>query len=345
MFKKLTMGLMAGLISTALLTGCGGGSGGSSGSGGSGSGDDPKQPAATPSAQIEMKGEPTSTFQIGSKTAKLYELNGAKLKDRQDNFNLTGERIVFANGAIYLHGEVEKAGKDIKQLFKLPLNGDTVGEPEPVAESDGDDDDKRNLAVCRDKVLFKLIEGGKLAFYNGKSVDKSEGKWKDEYDGMVGFAETSDLLLVRSLDTICTAKQELSDIKGVKEVVKDARETLKLKDAGPLRPVYADVNEMFLSVEAEDGFTTDLIAVDKNGKLLNRYNGLKDDPADWAVTRHYLVQAGSQGDMLIYERETGKKVYDSKVRDFEPLHIYAIGGDMLLAYSDWSDKFFILDLK
>lgn len=342
MFKKATLGLMAGLLSAALFTGCFGGGG----SGGNGGGDDTKQPAATPSAKLEMKGEPTYTFQIGSKTAKLYELKGVRLKKLKDNFNFIGERIVFANGAIYLHGEVEKAGKDVKQLFKLPLNGDTLGEPEPVAESDGEADDKRNLAVCRDKVLFKLVEGNKLALYNGKSVDKSESKWKDEYDGMVGFAETGDLLLVRSLDTICTAKQELSDIKGVKEVVKDAREVMKLKDAGPLRPVYADVNEMYLSLQTDpDGFTTDLVAFDKNGKFMNRYNGVKDRAGDWAVTKTYLVQASDEGTTLIYERATGKKIYDSKVNDFTPSYLYAVGGDMILAYCDWSDKFFVLDLK
>lgn len=344
MFKNVSLGILTGLLSAALLTGCMGGGGGQGS--GQGSGDDPKQPAATPSAQVEMKGEPATTFQIGSKTAKLYDLKAPKLGDREDNFQMTGERMVFAGDALYFHGEMEKAEKDIEQLFKFTLSGDTLSEPEAVVESDGEEGDHRNLAVCMGKVIFELKDGDRLAFYNGKSVDKSDSKWKDEYEGMVGFVETSDLLLVRSNDTICTAKLELSDIKGVKEVVKDAREALKLPEAGPLLPVYADVNEMFLSLQVDaDSFTTDLVSYDKKGKFLRRFNGLKDSAGEWVVTRHYAVQAGSSGDMLIYERETGNKIYDSKVRDFSPTHICFLGGDMIMGYDTFNDKFQILDLQ
>ena len=332
--KKALVGLMAGLVSAALITGCGGG-------GGKG-GDDPKQPAATPSAKVEMKGEPTSTFQIGSKTAKIYALKGpAADKD----FIFVGERVVYANGAIYLHGESSDGkGGDVHGLYKLPLKGDTITGRELVANSDGDDGDKRNLAVCRDKVLFKLKDGGKLALYNGKSLDKSDGKWKDEYDSMVGFAEGGELLMVRSNDVVCVAKQENSDIKGVKTVVDDAKKALKLEDA-VLRPVYADANELFLSTPISfDNFTTDLVAFDKNGKFLARYGGVKNDPGDWAVTKKYLVQATANSDVLIYERATGKKVFDSQVRDFAPRYLYSMGGDMILACAD-ETHFFILKLE
>ena len=334
-WKKATLGLMAGLVSAALLAGCGGGSG-AKGDG------DPKKPAATPSAQVEMKGDPASTFQIGNKTAKIYELKGpAADKD----FIFVGERVVYANGAIYLHGEASDGkGGDVHGLYKLPLKGDTITGKEMVAASDGDAGDKRNLAVCRDKVLFQLKDGGKLGLYNGKSVDKSDSKWKDEYDSMVGFAEGSELLMVRGTDTVCVAKQELSDIKGVKVVVDDAKKALKLEDA-VLRPVYADANELFLSTPLSfDDFTTDLVAFDKNGKFLARYSGLKNDPADWAVTKHYIVQASPASGMLIYDRSTGKKIFDSKVNGFEPHYLFSMGGDMILACVN-ETKFLILDLK
>ena len=333
--KKAAIGLMVGLVSAALLAGCGGGGGGNKG------GDDPKKPAATPSAQVEMKGEPASTFQIGSKTAKIYAL---KAPAADDNFIFVGERVVYANGAIYLHGEMSDGkGGEVKGLYKLPLQGDTITGKEMVAVSDGDEADKRNLAVCRDKVLFQLKDGNKLGLYNGKSLDKSDSKWKDEYDSMVGFAEGSELLLVRGTDTVCVANQELSDIKGVKVVVDDAKKALKLEDA-VLRPVYADANELFLSTPLNfDSFATDLFAFDKNGKLLARYSGGKEY-GEWAVTKHYIVQANANNDVLIYDRSTGKKVFDSQVRDFGPRYLFSMGGDMVLACVD-ETKFFILDLK
>ena len=116
-WKKAALGLMAGLVSAALITGCGGG-------GGPKSEGDPKKPAATPAAQLELKGEPSATFQIGSKTAKIYALEGPAA-DKDFIFN--GERVVYANGAIYLHGEASDGkGGDVKGLYKLPLKGDEI---------------------------------------------------------------------------------------------------------------------------------------------------------------------------------------------------------------------------
>ena len=333
--KKAALGLMAGLVSAALLAGCGGG-------GGTKSDGDPKKPAATPSAQVELKGEPSSTFQIGTKTAKIYELKGpAADKD----FIFTGERVVYSNGAIYLHGEASDGkGGDVKGLYQLPLKGNEITGKKMVAESDGDEADKRNLAVCRDKVLFRLKDSGKLGLYNGKSLDKSDSKWKDEYDSMVGFAEGSELLMVRGTDTVCVANQELSDIKGVKVVVDDAKKALKLEDA-VLRPVYADANELFLSTPIGfDDFTTILVAFDKKGKLLARYDGLKNDPADWAVTKNYIVQASATNDVLIYDRSTGKKIFDSKVTNFEARYLFPMGGDTILVCAN-ETKFYILKLE
>lgn len=334
-WKKAAIGLMAGLVSAALLAGCGGG-------GGNKGGDDPKKPAATPSAQVEMKGEPATTFQIGDKTAKIYAL---KAPAADDNFLFVGQRVVYANGAIYLHGEMSDGkGGDVQGLYKFPLKGDAITGKEMVAASDGSAGDQRNLAVCRDKVLFQLKDGNKLGLYNGKSLDKSDGKWKDEYDSMVGFAEGNELLLVRGTDTVCTAQQELSDIKNVKVVVDNAKKALKLEDA-VLTPVYADANELFLSTPLNfDSFTTDLVVFDKKGKLLARYSGIKNDPGAWAVTKRYIVQACSNSDVLVYDRSTGKKVFDAQVREFAPRYLFSLGGDMVLACAD-ETHFFILDLK
>ena len=46
-WKKAALGLMAGLVSATILAGCGGG-------GGTKTDGDPKKPAATPSAQLEL---------------------------------------------------------------------------------------------------------------------------------------------------------------------------------------------------------------------------------------------------------------------------------------------------
>lgn len=110
------------------------------------------------------------------------------------------------------------------------------------------------------------------------------------------------------------------------------------------RSKEAGANELFLSTPLSfDDFTTDLVVFDKQGKLLARYGGMKNDPADWAVTKRYIIQAGRNG-MLIYDRSNGQKIFDSKVNNFKPRYLYSMGGDMILACAD-ETKFYILDLK
>lgn len=335
-FKRLTLAITAGLMALSLCSGCGDGQKADNS-------DNATKPGATPTAKVEMPKEPTYTVPVGNKSIKIYELEGGLDED----FNFTGERLAFAGDCIYLHGEEEIPGKDedLEGLYKLPLQGNTLGKRELVAESPSGDE-HRNLTVAGDKVLFQLKEGDKLGLYNGKSLDKSDSKWKDDYDAMMGFAEGKDLLLVRSLDTICTARQELTEVTGIKEVVKDAREVLKLKDARAVRPVYADANELYVSCETDaDDFTSDLFSFDKNGKPLKRFEGLKGEGGEWAVTKDYVLQASYGEAVLIYERSTGKKIYDSSLKDVHIGIFCSAGGNLLLCYDNVKNKFFFLEME
>jgi hypothetical protein len=51
--------------------------------------------------------------------------------------------------------------------------------------------------------------------------------------------------------------------------------------------------------------------------------------------------------MVIYNREDGKRVFDSKLRDMKPSYLAPMGDDMVLLCSNSFGelKFFIMDLK
>ena len=236
--------------------------------------------------------------------------------------------------------------------FLCTIKDMKLSDKEFVTEAYVDSDHTRNLTVSGGNILFEQKAGGghKLGVYSGLGLGKEPDKWKDDYDEMVGSLEGDDILMVRSLDTICVGKRNLSEIKGVKEVATNVRETIKMKDAGPLRPVYIDANEMFLSCPTDsDGFTTVLLRFDRQGKLLSQYEGIKDIPDGWAVTKHYILQADDDGNMVIYNREDGKRVFDSKLRDMKPSYLAPMGDDMVLLCSNpfghLKLKFFIMDLK
>ena len=341
--KKLALCLLTGLLSATLMAGCGGDKGGDKSSDTSSA---PKNDA--PIAKFELKGEPDMTFPVGSKTAKVYELKGLAA---DEDFDFTGRRIAFAGDAIYICGEgKDNNGKEVDgALYKLPIKDMKLSQKEFIAECYAEGDSGRNLTVSGGNVLFEQkADGHKLGVYSGISLSKEPAKWKDDYDTMAGTLYGDDILMVRSLDTICVGKRDVSEIKNVKELAKNVRETVKLKDAQELIPVYIDDNEVFLSCQTNfDDFSMVLLNFDRQGKYLRTFDGIKNDPGEWAVTKHYILQAGYGGNMVIYDRENAKKVFDSQLRDMEPTHIFPMGDDMLLMCSDHFGelKFYIMNLE
>ena len=103
--KRIAAGLLTGLVSAALITGCGGGG---KPSGGSGAANNP--PKIEVPARAPVSTPPTMTFKFGATEAKVYELTGVDLKKiiRTNRIVMLGDDIFFHTDTKYYEDQLQQ---------------------------------------------------------------------------------------------------------------------------------------------------------------------------------------------------------------------------------------------
>ena len=85
-----------------------------------------------------------------------------------------------------------------------------------------------------------------------------------------------------------------------------------------------------------------LIAFDKNGKELRRYEGVKELPRGWAVTENYVIATGSKGVFRVYDRKSGKELGEAKI-EMRPFALCTVKGNDVIVYDDRAKKLYRID--
>jgi hypothetical protein len=298
-------------------------------------------------SRLELSGAPVAKLYFPDGKGEVLAINGPAA-DR--DFVFLGERIVYAHGAIYRHGEGYRPPQDGKQdtddwqeLYELPVKERKIKGRFGIEASKGSGAESGyNLASCGGYVLFERSKDGMLGLYDGKRSYVGTVPWQKEYSGMVGTAG-GELLMVRSPDTICIGKLAGAAISEVRDVVPHALDELQLSQAA-LRPVRLNEDELFVSVSQGDGTGEKLCCFDREGDLLACYEGDYSNKTDWAVTENYVLQ--SSGDNLsIYKLTTGKKLFAGTLKDLHVKCMYTLDGDRVLVCGYYKRAmFFVLEL-
>ena len=116
--KRIAAGLLTGLVSAALVTGCGGGG---KPSGGSGSGAANNPPKIETPARAPVSTPPTMTFKFGATEAKVYELTGVDLKNI-----IRTNRIVMLGDDIFFHTDTKHYEDQLQHVNKVTLKNETI---------------------------------------------------------------------------------------------------------------------------------------------------------------------------------------------------------------------------
>ena len=286
--------------------------------------------ADKPFSLLEDMGQPVMTFSFAGHQGRIF-----KLADPSPNrdFVGTGNLAVFAHGAIYQQGEEYRPPLDSDDYngnyvglyqYSKPKKEDTYLVRREIGEMMNRKD---NLTVCKDYVLFGRKDG-MLGLYDGKKSYKGSVPWKVEYHGMVG-APNGELLMVRAPDTICLAKLEGTSIGETQVILSEARKSLE-EPTALLRPIHLEGDNLFVSLSLGDNHPQMLCLFNRTGELRTCYLGKLGKAADWAVTKHYVLQVGREGDLLIFDRATGKRIFNEPINGFRALHVYPLDGDRVL---------------
>ncbi|MBQ7515084.1 MAG: hypothetical protein IJS96_02275 [Schwartzia sp.] len=319
--KRIAAGFLAGLTAASLLAGCGGG-GGDKGSGAANN--PPKAETPAQPARATVATAPSETFKIGDNEVKAYELTGVDLKDKLRTWGLA-----TIGDSVYFH-----IGVKPQHMAKVTVKNETLSDFTDLGEA-GD----VNAMASNGKVVIWKTKDSKAAIHDGKET-KIGGKWPGDLAGIPG----SDEFYVLRGGLLKVMKLENGEFKDVREISPDIR----AKDLADTRLslVYGDKDTIYarcvLNKAGETKGTPVLVAFGTDGKEIRRYEGPAGGKRDFCVTESYVVYAGADGNIRVFDKKSGKTLGDAKV-NFGPFALRAKTGNDVLAYDDRGKKLYRID--
>ena len=332
--KRIAAGLLTGLVSAALVTGCGGGG---KPSGGSGSGAANNPPKIETPARAPVSTPPTMTFKFGETEAKVYELTGVDLKKI-----IRTNRIVMLGDDIFFHTDTKYYEDKLQHVNKVTLKNETISNLVDLGPSGDIHEMTTNGKIVLWQSNRKATEKDKLVIYDGKEA-KAAGKWSGSPEGDPG----SDNFYVLWGHELREQTLENGEWKIGKKLIEDYQKMDPEFGRVSFKNVCVKDGEIYIRyfLPKKDGEKEDtpmLIALDKNGKELRRYEGVKELPRGWAVTENYVIHSGSKGDFRVYDRKTAKLLGEAK-SEMRPFVLWTKTGNDVIVYDDRAKKLYRID--
>ena len=332
--KRIAAGLLTGLVSAALITGCGGDGGKPSGSGSGAANNPPKIETPT---RAPVSTPPTMTFKFGQTEAKVYELTGVDLKNI-----IRTNRIVTMGDDIFFHTDTKYYEDKLQHVNKVTLKNETISNLVDLGPSGDIHEMTTNGKIVLWQSNRKATEKDKLVIYDGKEA-KAAGKWSGSPEGDPG----SDNFYVLWGHELREQTLENGEWKIGKKLIEDYQKMDPEFGRVSFKNVCVKDGEIYIRyfLPKKDGEKEDtpmLIALDKNGKELRRYEGVKELPRGWAVTENYVIHSGSKGDFRVYDRKTAKLLGEAKI-EMRPFVLWTKTGNDVIVYDDRAKKLYRID--
>ena len=314
---KILSAAAAGLLAASLLTGCGGGGGNSSGGGA------PK--VETP------KTAPTMTFKFGAHEAKVYELTGLDLRDRINTWDLG-----VLNGDVYF-----QCGRKPPHMGKVTLNGETISDFADLGETD-----ENHTIAMNDKVVLWKGQKDALVVYDGKTT-KVGGRWPGQLLAKVGGGISGrEEFYFLGGKALKKGKLKDASFKDVEVIVQDLTKASPDFKNAQFYPVASDRDEIFvrtiLQKPGQNKKVPVLVAFDKKGKELRRYEGMEGSRKGFGVTDRYVIFADPNGNFRVFEKKSGKKLGEGKIT-FGVFALATVKGNSIIAYDESGKKLYRIE--
>ena len=335
-WRRITTGALMGCVVLACCGGCTKTEPGNEQPQANASVQAPAKPAARPAVAVPERkpvdSEPTFTFNFGDTVGKAYELKGVDLSGKEGGKKTRTGAIVAMQDAVYLY----ESSKPIN-LLRVDAHGETLSDLKVV----GDGYAINCLATNGKVVLYKNAEK-KLAVYDGTKV--SVGK---PFHGAViaGCQSDGDFYFMKGR-ALVEATLEGTELTNERELF-DLGNNAELKDLS-LGVCAVDGDTIFMrgtkkvAVDGAKKRTSLIVALDKQGQEICRYEGFDDMPRGWAVTANYVVATSSPGKFRVFDRASGQTLGNFEL-EMRPFALSTLRGNDVIVYDDRSDKLYRFD--
>ncbi|MCR5660595.1 MAG: hypothetical protein K6G50_00505 [bacterium] len=281
--------------------------------------------------RAEVATEPSFTFKAGDKEVKGYELKGVDLTGDEDkNHKIRTGAVAAMNDQAFFYVDSEPQ----ISLAKVKINGETISDFEIVSDGYAISElcGNGNVVVFRDK-------DRNLAIYNGRGDLNKGGECSiSDFFGVPGsnefyYMDGHELKAANLEGTALANERVVIDLEPFENANNLSVELLA---------VDGDVIYLVSEIEKENGRTPILLAIDKEGKEIRRFEGLEESPRDWAVTNNYVIHSAKTGNFRIYDKASGKLLGDAHA-DMRPFTMQTINGNDVLVFDDRAHKLYRID--
>ncbi len=314
--KKLTA-TMAAMCAVGLIAGCGG----------KGSG--------TPiPKRAEVTTPPAATFTFGTVEGKAYAISGIDLK------LLGAYNLIATDNALYMQGQ------SLRGIFSK-----TEFNKRSIVKADVNKEEVTNISVLggwEDKNIFAT--NGKGAVW----VNENCLNWYDGTEVKVGgvppvFEE--NYVFMKDTNNIYFANGDKVEKAAFENgVIRNIRTAIKKEDVNALgvqapKVEFVDDDYIYLAknIEQNGASVPTLFVMQHSGKLAYRLEGVTNMPRAWAVTTNYIIHAGSRGDMVVYNKDTGKEIGKAKVEGIRIYDMATAKGNDVFVTDDRNRKLYRFD--
>ena len=209
----------------------------------------------------------------------------------------------------------------------------------------GETDDNHTIAMNDKVVLWKGTKDA-LVVYDGKTT-KVGGKWPGQLLAKVGGGISGrEEFYFLGGKKLKMGKLKDGSIKDVQEIIPDLTATSPDFKNAQFFPVASDKDEIFVrSVLQKPGQNKKvpvLVAFDKKGKELRRYEGMEGSRKGFCVTDKYVIFIDPDGNFRVFEKKSGKKLGEGKLT-FGVFALATVKGNSIIAYDESAKKLYRID--
>ena len=326
--RHLATGVMVGCLTVTFFTGCTEKTKGDSGNA-------PQAVEVTETIAVperaEVATEPSFTFKVGDKEIKGYELKGVELTGDDDkNHKIRTGAVATMNDEAFFYVDSEPT----LSLAKVKINGETISDFAIVSDGYSIDElcGNGNVIVFRDK-------DRNLAIYNGRGELNKGGE--SSISSLFGFPDSNEFYYMDGHE-LKAANLEGTALASERVIIN--LEPFENANNLSVELLAAEGDTIYLvsEVKNDNGYTPILLAIDKEGKELRRFEGLEESPRGWAITNNYVIHSASDGTFRVYDKTSGKLLGDAHA-DLRPFTMTTIKGNDVLVFDDRAHKLYRID--
>lgn len=300
------------------------------------------EPAAD-AEKVQVSGQPDLTFKFGSHEAKVYEMKKEEASDEfgiRRYFKATGNAIYFfrEDPKVAEARKTDKKLKSVYNLHKRPYSDRSFGEVELIDE--GVDP---YFLTTNGKDVYYIVRPKTPAYYDGSKKHHGQDYKTATNHPTYANGISSDIFYDYGGQVFKANIKEDGSIEN-ETLFLNTEESPELKDNGGFGLVYADPYNVFINVYKKAGDKDVQFCYEFNnaGQFERSYEGLTDHQYDWAVTKNYVIAAGT-GVIKIYDRSNGKLIEEVKT-ELSPSVLAPISGDEVMFYDNRAKKVYRMSL-